>query len=35
MKNGNLILLFQVKYPSVQLTNECKNEFGALFAKFM
>ena len=34
MKNGNLILLFQVKYPLVPLTNECKNEFGALFSKF-
>lgn len=35
MKNGNLILLFQVKYPSVPLSIECKNEFGSLFTKFV
>lgn len=34
MKNGNLILLFQVKYPNVPLSVECKNEFSALFSKF-
>lgn len=35
MKNGNLILLFQVKYPLVPLTIECKNVFNALFEKYL
>jgi molecular chaperone DnaJ len=35
MKDGNLILIFQVKYPSnTCLSIECKNEFEALFSKF-
>lgn len=34
MKTGNLILLFQVKYPTVPLTIECKNEFDALFKRY-
>jgi molecular chaperone DnaJ len=35
MKNGDLILLFQVKYPTSQLTIECKNDFRSLFTKFI
>ena len=34
MKTGNLILIFQVKYPSPSLSIECKNEFESLFNKF-
>lgn len=35
MAKGNLILLFQVKYPSVPLSIECKNEIGAIFSRHL
>jgi hypothetical protein len=34
MKNGNLLLVFTIKYPRSVISNECKNEFEKFFIKY-
>jgi DnaJ-class molecular chaperone len=34
MKNGNLLLVFTIKYPRSVISNECKNEFEKFFMKY-
>jgi len=32
-KKGNLILLFEIRYPKLELSEDCKNDFKTLFEK--